>query len=619
MGVRALTVEAKEALMPATRLAIGCLLEALLLSSAPCWLGCAGPVGGTDPMGEAPPGAVRGEVQSYVATLDDGTTDEYYTLRRGDTERRLQFDGDPGLAAGSIVDVWGTPMGERLLVTRYQVADVPRPIEQALKAPTPYQARSIVMAVVRIGAPPAMPLNQDVARTKLFGTTPSTQPSVRQYYVEASYGRQDIAGEVLGPFEFPMATGCMTSQLASAIRPMIPGTFSHYLWYMEPRNAACGFSGLASSGTPTRPARDTWYNASSGCVVLMQEPGHNFGMQHSSFMKCPGAAFADEPNGTCTHNEYGDRYDPMGSGCRHMNAYQKTYQGWLDKCNMVDIGSSGTFTLLPLELPCDGVQALSIKMPKVRPFLRSGGGGQPSTDMLNRYYVELRTPVGIDKGLQPSVQIRVGGDISERNRRGLHTWFLDMDPSTTNQDGLAVGATFADPSGSPKITLVSMDATKATVKVEFEGGGTDAPTCIDGTAFEGSGPGPESCAAAPAAPSGAPPLIPDGGVMNPPVVRDGGGSRPDGSAPRADATPLMADAGAPDRMLAADLPPLQAPPPKDAAPSAPTSVDAGETPEETKVSASGCHCDVGGGGRPGPLVLLGLGLLLARRRRKPDR
>jgi MYXO-CTERM domain-containing protein len=559
-------------------------------------------------LGEAPPGALRGELVSYVATRDDGTSDEYFTLRQGGEELRLEFDGEPGLDPGALVDVWGAREGGAFRVRRFAVLPV-QPIEQPLNVAAPFTPRSFVLAIVRIGGTPTNPLMPEVARQKLVGTTAGTQPSVRQYYVEASYGRQDIAGEVVGPFEFPMTGGCMTSQLATALRPMIPGSYNHYLWYMEPRNADCSFSGLASGGTPTRPARDTWYNGSSGCVVLMQEPGHNFGMRHSSFMKCPGASFVDAPDGTCTHNEYGDRFDPMGSGCRHMNAYQKASQGWLDKCNLVDTGASGTFTLLPLELPCDGVQALSIKMPRSRPFAHSGGGGAAATDLLDRYYVELRSPLGIDKGLMPTVQIRVGGDVTERNRRSLHTWFLDMDPTTTAQDGLAVGATFTDPSGSPRITLVAMDASRATVKVEFDGAGLGAPVCLDGTPFEGGGPGPESCAAAPAVPAGVAPTIPDGGAVTPPPpTRDGGMP-----APRSDAASMARDAEA----APPDSAPAPKPVPRDAAtgPSTVSTPDAAPTGAATAVVSHGCGCALGGAPRPAPALLL-LALLALRRRKR---
>ena len=167
----------------------------------------------------------------------------------------------------------------------------------------------------------------------------------------------------------------MPTMFRSMVDSMGGGTFNHYLWYMGSRTSVCGWSGLGEVGTPTRPANDTWYNGSSSCVVMIQEPGHNLGMQHSSSMDCGTASFADTPQGNCTHSEYGDPYDPMGGGCRHMNAWQKTYQGWTQGCNMVRVRSSGTFTLLPLELPCDGAQVLQIPMPKTRMFMRSGGGG----------------------------------------------------------------------------------------------------------------------------------------------------------------------------------------------------------------------------------------------------
>src|SRR5215475_12579723 len=128
---------------------------------------------------------------------------------------------------------------------------------------------------------------------------------------------------------------------------MITGTFNHYLWYIgQSSGSPCTWGGLGSVGSPSSPARDTWYNGSTNCVVLVQEPGHNFGMQHSSSLSCPGAAFADDPN-SCTASEYGDVFDPMGGACRHMNAWQKNYQGWFGGCNGVSVTSSGQFTLLP--------------------------------------------------------------------------------------------------------------------------------------------------------------------------------------------------------------------------------------------------------------------------------
>jgi MYXO-CTERM domain-containing protein len=572
------------------------------------------PVNG-ESLGEPPAGALRGELVTYVDTRDDGTTLEQYALRPAGgqlatAEVPLLFDADPDLTSGLALDVWGTHEGEGLRVRRFEVLRPPSTsltgsLQQALRGAPPLAARSFVMALVHIGPPPAKPLTPEVAKEKLVGLTAGSQPSIRQYYVETSYGRQDITADVAGPFEFPvdMATACPTAAIASGLRAMIPGKYNHYLWYMEPRAAGCSFGGRAMGGSPDRPATDTWYNASSGCVVLMQEPGHNFGMRHSSRMTCPGAPFADAPDGVCMHGEYGDRFDPMGSGCRHMNAYQKAYQGWLDKCNIVDIGASATFTLLPLELPCDGIQALAVKMPKVRPFAHSGGGGAPATDQIDHYYVELRTPVGLDKGLAPTVQIRVGGSISERNRRGLHTWFLDMNPATPDLDGLAAGATFADPTGSPRITVMAVSATQATVKVEFDGGGTGAPLCLDDTPLVGTGAGPESCNATPAVPSGSPPVVvtadagAGGGGVNPPRRDAGAGApRTDGARPAGDASD---NSGSPIGGASGGA-----------------TTDGGVA---APGAGGGCGCRLGGAGgpvsAPGVLAAMLIGLVLRRRRR----
>jgi MYXO-CTERM domain-containing protein len=574
-------------------------------------------------MGEPAAGAIRGELTYNVATYDNGTSETQYFLHpagRPDDELRLLFDSEPDLASGTKLDAWVSRENDGYRVRRFEVLPVPTvaEVQQPLAMGMPFPARSFAFVLVHTGTPPAMPLTQAAAQEKLFGTTPGArQPSVRQYYVEASYGTQDISGQIVGPLDFAM-TGCNTSALATALRPMIPGTFQHYLWYIEPRNAGCGWSGLASSGTPAKPRADTWYNSSSGCVVLVQEPGHNFGMAHSSAMKCMGGAapFADVPMGNCVHSEYGDRFDPMGGGCFHMNAFQKAYEGWFSKCNLVTTPVDSTFTILPLETPCDGVQAVSVPFPKIRPFTRSGGGGSASTDSLSNYVIEMRSGIGIDKSItQPVVQIRAASDLRERTQRGLHTWFLDMKPATPALDGLSAGESFSDPTGSPTITVVSLDNTKAVVKVSFMGGGTGTPTCLDDTPFTGPGAGPESCVG-PSVPMGQPSVnFPDAGAPIPPRSNPDGAAARDSAAPGTPTPPTggpgsgSPDAGASGPAEGPGSPPL----------SSPGKADASTVNGPVTVS-SGCGCRLGGQDRGAPagavFVAVGLVGLLARRRRR---
>jgi MYXO-CTERM domain-containing protein len=520
-----------------------------------------------------PAGPIRGEVQSYIATLDDGRSQESYTLRTldGEPEVPLTFTRDPLLASGQLVDVWGAAAGGKITVERFDLlgdapGDLVESVPRAIRNGPAYRARTFAFVLVDTSRG-TVPLNlsEVEATRRLFGTELGLTPSVRQYYLEASYGRQDVTGQVFGPLAFGM-TGCNTGALADTLTPMIPGAYDHYLWYIHPRNVACNWSGLAQGGRPDRPSKNTWYNAASGCVVLVQEPGHNFGMSHSSAMKCGSAPFVDGPSGVCSHQEYGDRYDPMGGGCRHMNAYQKAYQGWFGGCNLVQAASSATVTLLPLELACDGVQALQVPMPKVRPYLFGGA----SLTELTHYYLELRAPRGIDRGLGPVVQVRVSSDTRSRDQRGVRTWFLDMKPETAALEGLLAGESFADPTGSPRFTVESIDDTRATVRVEIDGRGPGAPICGDGSLLAGPGPGPETCAATPSGTDGTPP--------------------PGPGPPPPTGTPVPPPAGAPGTVSTTD--PL----------------------------VTGCGCRMGSGGARSPaLAVLLLALAAVRRRRRRTR
>jgi hypothetical protein len=462
----------------------------------------------------SPAQAVRGELVRYVAYYDEARGSagpaEHYTVRPLGTQDEVpvEFVSPPDVSAGALIDVWGERKVGTIVVDRFQVVEDPRAIEsvqQPVIGGPPYRARSFAFVLVDIsnGAVP-VGLSPEEAAERLFGITADMAPSVRQYFIEASYGRQEVTGQVFGPVSFAM-TGCNTGALTQSLTPLIDGNYDHYLWYIHPRNPSCGWTGLAQGGRPDRPSKHTWYNAASGCVVLVQEPGHNLGMNHSSAMKCPSSAFVDEPSTICSHQEYGDRYDPMGNGCGHMNTFQKAYQGWFDSCNLVEVTGSRTFTLLPLEVACNGVQALQVPMPRSRVFSHAGGLTE-----LTHYYIELRAPLGIDEKLtpQPVVQVRVSNDTRSRTQRGVHTWLLDMNPGTGALDGLGAGESFTDPTGSPRIIIESMGPHSATVRVEIDGVDEGAAICLDGSELPGSGPGPESCAAGPSAPDGTPPPVP---------------------------------------------------------------------------------------------------------------
>jgi hypothetical protein len=437
------------------------------------------------------PDGVEGTLVAYTARFDDGVSETQYALRTQNDELQIVFTEPPSVELGSSVRVWGQPTERGIEVERLvmlspaaRTGRLRQPLIGAETLPT----RRFALALIDIGG--GVNVDPEQAAATMFGVDPE-QGSVRKYFREVSYGRQDIEGEVFGPFDYNM-NGCDTNGLTNTIRPQIPGEFDHYLWYIGSRTQACPWAGAAESGIPDNPQDDTWYNAAFGCVVLVQEPGHNLGGQHSSYLDCGDEIFVDVPDGQCAHDEYGDPFDPLGGGCDHTNAYQKAYQEWLLECNGVRANSTGRFTLFPLERSCNGVQVLQVPMPRARPFSRAGGGGFATVESLEYYYLELRTQRGFDSDMPelPTVLVHVAENWRDPNLDGRHTWILDMQPQTNGMDGMQAGQAFVDPAGGVRFEVVELSHDKAVIQVDIENG-AGAPTCLDGRPM--LIPGPSTC------------------------------------------------------------------------------------------------------------------------------
>jgi hypothetical protein len=337
--------------------------------------------------------------------------------------------------------------------------------------------------------------------------------SLRAMYREISYGMQDIDVELLGPYTLPEHT-CLPIECCGpkqqqpngpAVATIIDGytkEYDHYFWVYGdiPPGATCGTWG--DEGTASKPAVYSSYSFHE-LVAYSQELGHNFGMTHEPYMTCPDAkTFPDNPS-ACTHHEYGSSISFMGRGAGHPSAFHKVQQGWLSKCNGVKVGSTATITLLPLEVPCDGVQVLQIKAPKSRQP-PSSGDRQGQGSALTHYYVELRTPRGIDAGLRnlaPSVMVYAGPELVNGSARGApYVYLLDQTPEAGNNanlinGGLTAGQSFVDPAGGVTIKVSSVSQDKAEVVVTLDGA-TGGLTCLDGTSFTAPGPDQTSCGAA---------------------------------------------------------------------------------------------------------------------------
>lgn len=433
-------------------------------------------------------GALTGTVQTFVADFPDGHSERQHFLDLGDPVKRsvrLTFSSAPDLGSGDKVRVWGAERSDELVVTRFE--KLPAAIDDVsiVRALTAGAPKMNTNAFVLVDTGGGVNITSATANTNVF----SPGNNFANVYNTLSYGSMLYTGDVVGPFTYSMST-CNYSGLQKAIKPMIAGTYNHYMWYLGSNVSACAWSGLGAEGSAAKPASDSWYNASTGCTVLVQEVGHNDGWMHSSTLTCSGASFVDNPT-SCTTSEYGNRYTPMGSGCGHFVAMDKWYGGYFTGCNGVKVSSSGTFNLMPIETACNAIQGLQIVMPKTTRTFKAQQ--DTSAYPIKNYYLELRVngaPGESTSVKAPAVFVNVGDDIQVATKTSRHSFLLDMNPSTANSfDGMtAPGQSFSDPGGGLTFTVMSIDATHASIQVTYDNPSGAAATCMDGTTLAGAGP-----------------------------------------------------------------------------------------------------------------------------------
>jgi hypothetical protein len=215
-------------------------------------------------------GAIVGDVETMVADMPDGTGERQHFLQLPGPDAaqlRLRFVGDsaPTLTSGDRIAVWGDRLSEEFLVTRYAL--VPPPADQTSVTSAligaPAKPQTAVFVIVDIGS--GSNITNDSANTTVFNPG-STFASV---YDQISFGIMKMTGDVQGPFSYPMTT-CDYNGLKTAVKPMVTGTYNHYMWYFGGKVSACAWSGIGSEGNFSRPQSDAWYNASTGCTVLVQ-------------------------------------------------------------------------------------------------------------------------------------------------------------------------------------------------------------------------------------------------------------------------------------------------------------------------------------------------------------
>lgn len=342
----------------------------------------------------------------------------------------LKFEGKTpkGATTGSFVRVRGKSDNKLILME----ADGTESFETLATANvTASEERKTIVLMTDFNDATVSCSTQDIENTMF--TDPNGQ-SINDLYKETSLNKVQFTGTVTGPYmiNYSSTDTCDVYAFAQAAdeQAMANGIdlsqYNHKV-YILPKQNSCGWYGTGTlGGTPSK----SWITQCDMPDVIAHELGHNLGMGH-----------AGTPTGT-----YSDSSDIMGySGLalRQINAPHQEQMGWRDPQQIIEINSSGTYNIAPLE--SDASNASAPQILKIR-----------KPDTAEWYYLSYRQPVGFDASI--STNYFSGLSIHQHAGDGSNI-------KTVWHDTLTDGEVFSDSSIELSITQLNHDANIVSIEV----------------------------------------------------------------------------------------------------------------------------------------------------------
>ena len=381
------------------------------------------------------------------------------------------------LRVGMTVSAFGTTAADGVALDTTQITILGLPAEQANPLAGVTTTNNVLVLPIKFSDSPS---SDPFTPAQIDQVMRTNADSTAAYYNEVSYGQQKLNITVACTTTAPAGCAANTApggwlrsssttptncdfttigNLADAAATAAGYNVASYnnRFYVMP-SLSCGWAGLAYIGYPYQ----AWSDGYNALWVYGHELGHNFTLYHAGSVNCSPQVLG----GSCSVNEYGDRFDVMGNNSAlgqqmHFNAVQKSILNWIPVSSVVThTGGTATYTLSPLE--AGGQSTYAVKIPV-------------TADANRTYWIEYRQPIGFDSGLAAyptnGAIIHVAYPF-EWASGADDTEILDLTPSNGENfydAALLVGQTYTDSTYGVSVTVNSATASALSVTVSTSG------------------------------------------------------------------------------------------------------------------------------------------------------
>ena len=199
--------------------------------------------------------------------------------------------------------------------------------------------------------------------------------------------------------------------------------------------------GVAYAGLATIGGSDLWIQHYNDARIFVHEIGHNYGLGHSSLWISSGPS----PIGGGVSDEYGDRFDIMGSGPvdrGYFHPQAKARLNWLTPTQWTDATTSATHRIYRIDSPDTAGTPRGVRITKA------------STPGASEYYW-----LGFRPAFGEYPAFTHGACLYWQRPGEDRSWLLDSTPGSAAglaDSPLSLGRTYADPAAGVYITPVAV-------------------------------------------------------------------------------------------------------------------------------------------------------------------